>query len=97
MANQRTRKPSSPEDDGLEANAQKFADLYEQGVMATPYEWRGALVDVLDTYEVCARKVVATRGDLDAFAAVQLTSMVLDRKKWLEEKDAQEEAARFAE
>ena len=97
MTDRRRGKPVSVEGDDLELNARKGAELFEQAVEYTPLGWKGPVVDVLDTYETCARKVIATTGEFDAPTALHLTALVLERKKWLEEKDLHEEASRNAE
>jgi hypothetical protein len=50
-----------------------------------PHQWRSALVDVTDTLEAIVMKLEEFGWDEDGAVAVELTRMVLERHKELED------------
>lgn len=95
MARKISEKPLDLNDpDELEAHLTEWADRLERRLGFVPYEWRGPLVDVLDTYEICGMKLMAMQGFLTAKDCVALTELVMKRKAHIELLSLKEEEAR---
>ena len=77
----------------IEENMVRFAEALEIRLQNTPLEWRGPLVDVLDTYEICGMKLMAMQGFLVASDCIELTRLVLMQKIRTDAATAKEEAA----
>jgi hypothetical protein len=55
-------------------------DAFEFRLEHIPYEWRGPLVEVLDTAETVAIKLRAIELEPDPLLVCKLTELVLQRK-----------------
>ena len=85
---------AKPSEEEIIKNMEYAQRTFNERLNAMPEEWSAPLVDVMDTYQHVALRLVGMRGFVVQSDAVALTKLVLDRKvitdQWFAEKLAEE-------
>jgi hypothetical protein len=67
-------------EEAAEANRIRHAGAFDRRVQWVPADWRGPLIDVLDTYEAVRLKLLELHGFAQGDTCVDLTRLVLEEK-----------------